>query len=490
MDKIKQPFTLFLIGATGNLSRKKTLKALYELYSKDLLSEKFTLVGNSRKDLTRTQFQEFVKKAVMPKDEKTWKSFAKLIHYVPGDASKKETFEKIKNYHETLEHCGHHLWHISTLPKLYTSVIEGIKSLGLNETSCGWTKIMLEKPFGTDLKSAMKLNKVLTDTFTEEQIYRIDHYLAKETVQNLLVFRFANGIFEHLWSKEHIDHIQITSSEEIGIERRGTFYDTVGEVKDILQNHVLQMLATTLMEEPSSMEADDVREKRQKLLSQLEIMTPTQISKQVAFGQYSKGKVNGNEVNGYHNEHDIPASSQTETAVALKCFVNNERWQGVPIYIRAGKRFAKKYTEISIQFKEPKNKMFEKSSSQETGNILTFRIQPSEGIVIRSKVKTPGIEMKIENVPLQFCYKSEFSTELIDSYEKLIHDAIEGDPTLFARADGVMSSWKFIQPILDYMHTDSFKVDHYKAGTDGPKSFDELIKKDERNWIVPSIEIC
>jgi glucose-6-phosphate 1-dehydrogenase len=489
MEQIEQPLTIFLIGATGDLSKKKILKALYKLYDSDLLPNQFTIVGVARRQMSREEFQEFVKEVVANDDsaetKKEWSGFAERLNYISGDVAEIATFEALQNFHSELMHCGNHLWYVATLPRLYESVVANIKSLGLQTTDCGWTKLLLEKPFGTDLATAQNLNKQLLEVFTEDQVFRIDHFLAKETVQNLLLFRFANGMFEHLWSNQYIDHIQVTSSESIGIAGRETFYDATGALRDVVQNHVLQMIATTLMEEPASLDADQVRQQRMELLSALKLSEDT--NQAVALGQYSAGKVGGKQVNGYTQEDEKLAQSKTETAVAIKCSVDNERWAGVPIYLRAGKRMAADVTEISIVFKEPQNKMIEQS--HQLGNILTFRIQPNEGVIIRAKVKKPGLKLELEEVPLQFCYQDVFQMGLVEAYVKLIYDAVGGDPTFFPRADGIEAAWTFVQPILDLIAAQT-EVATYPAGSWGPASFNDLIAQDGRDWIVPSADFC
>lgn len=491
MRPIQQPLTMFLVGATGDLAKKKILKALFTLHMDGLLPERFLLIGNSRKEFSRSEFQAFVKAAVHPHDEKAWQQFADCLQYVTGDVDQEATFEKIRAFHAQLPACGNHLWYIATLPSLYLQITKNIQAVGLDHVPCGWTKIMMEKPFGTNVDTARQLDKALMSVFTEEEIYRIDHFLAKETVQNLLVFRFANGIFEHLWRKEFIDHIQITVAEDFGVEGREVFYDQTGTVRDVVQNHVLQMMAMILMDEPATLAASDIRQKRQQVLDNLRPITADTLHQHAAFGQYVSGEVDGHSVKGYLEEKNVPAHSQTETAVALRCFVDMPRWQNMPIYIRAGKRMERTVVEISIQFKEPSNKMFkEEGMPQGAGNVLTLRIQPNEGVVVRLKMKKPGIHLELEEVPMQFCYKSEFQMGLVEAYVKLIYDAVQGDPTLFTRSEGIESSWKFVEPLLKHKDSAHFKPDSYKSGSFGPASFDHLIQADGRNWIVPSLDVC
>lgn len=485
MKKIPDPLTIFLIGVTGDLAKKKILKAIYRLFEQQLLSSPFTLVGNARKPMSREQFQDFVKEVVRPDSDSVWEEFKKCLYYVAGDSTESATFDALTTFHEGLvgEHrCGNHMWYIATLPQLYLQIIQNLKSHQLHESRCGWTKVLIEKPFGTDLASAQALNRELTDVFSESQLYRIDHFLGKETVQNLVAFRFANGLFEDLWNRNYIEHIQVTFAETLGVTGREQFYDSTGATRDVVQNHLLQMIAVTLMEEPASLDAEDIRTSRSKLLNQIECMKKDE-GETVLFGRYTDGEARGEIVKGYLQEHGIPAESATETAVALKLAVDNERWKGVPIYVRTGKRLATDVLEISIQFKDPKNKMFSKIKLGPDPNILTFRFQPNEAILLRLFVKKPGHGVDLDMVEMEFNYHNQYQMNLIEAYERLIHDATLSDPSLFPNADSIESSWKIVDEILSFK--DSSKIEEYPAGSWGPKSFEELIEKDGRRWIKP-----
>lgn len=490
MQKIEAPLTIFLIGATGDLAKRRIWKAIFRLAEQNLMPKQCKIIGVARTNFEHDEFLSLIKKVVQPKDSKKWTAFSKTVTYVSGDVSDKSTFDDIAQLHKSFSSCGNHLWYVATLPNLYLSVIRNIKASGLEETSCGWTKLLLEKPFGTDVATSHSLNKELLQVFDEEQIYRIDHFLAKETVQNLLVFRFGNGLFEHLWNKKYVDHIQITSSESLGIEGRGEFFDTTGTVRDIVQNHVLQMLAMTLMEEPQSLEPQHIRQSRMKFFSQLEELSMLNLPSRVLFGQYTAGKVDGETVPGYLEEPKIPSDSRTETAVAGKMFIHSERWSGVPIYFRAGKRLGGTYTEISLKFKEPANQMFTQFESPQIGNVLTLRIQPNEGVILRLNVKKPGLDLNMQEVSMQFCYNTQFQMGLVEAYEKLLYDAVQGDPTLFPQASDIEASWKFVQPILEYLAQPGVKPHPYEAGSWGPASFNELIQEDGRNWIEPQPDVC
>jgi len=481
---IEESLTLFLIGVTGDLSRHKILRALYTLFSEGLLPTHFTLVGNARATYTEAEFHIFIKNCVQPKDETKWQVFCQGVRYVSGDVIDRETFEKLKACHDTLTECGNHLWYIATLPSLYTAIIRNMKVVGFDQSRCGWTKCMLEKPFGTDVATARALDRELLQVFSEEQIYRIDHFLAKEMVQNILIFRFANGLFENLWNRDFIDHIQIHATETLGVEGREIFYDQTGTLRDVVQNHVLHLLATTLMEEPATLEPADIRSKRSQLLASLQPLEAENLEKNVAYGQYQKGLVGEESVLGYADEKRIEPGSTTETAVALKCFVNTPRWAGVPIYIRAGKRLNETVTEISIQFKERPNSMFSAVHLLQNPNIVTLRIGPNEGMEVRLYVKKPGIKLGLQEVPVQFYYKNISQTDLVEAYVKLIYDAVQGDPTLFPDAKGIESCWQFVQPLLDQKSLITTQPDVYPAGSRGPTSFENLIEADGRHWYV------
>lgn len=491
MKKITQPLTVFLIGATGDLAKKKIFKALYQLHVQRALPEQFRIIGNARKDFSRQEFQEFVKSHTLSHAfDPNWDSFEERLHFVSGDVTELKTFEKLKTFHEKIKNCGNHLWYVATLPSLYTPIISNIKAVSLQNANCGWTKFLLEKPFGTDLDSSRKLNEELLQVFSEDQIYRIDHFLAKETVQNLLVFRFGNGIFEHLWNSRFVDHIQVTSSETLGVAGRESFYDGTGVVRDVVQNHVIQMLAMTLMEEPKHFTPEEMRVNRNALLSSLSLMNEKDVASHAAFGQYGAGVVDGKSVLGYREEHEKLKNSNTETAVALRVTSNTDRWRGVPIYIRAGKRLARSVTEISIIFKEPSNTMFFDERIPQKGNVLTLRIQPNEGVILRLHVKEPGLKIQMTEVPMSFCYHTAFAMDLVEAYQKLIFDAVSGDPTLFPQARDINASWKIMEPLLKFINSPEYAPEPYPAGSWGPPSFDQLIQKEGRSWIEPSPNIC
>ena len=490
MKQIEHPLTIFFVGATGDLAKKKILKALYQLFKEKLLPEKFTLIGNARREYSREEFQEFARHVIQPVSPDEWQTFSKHLEYVSGDISQPETFTRLLRFHSDMQSCGNHLWYVATLPTLYLDIIRQLKMTGFHKATCGWTKFLLEKPFGTDLTTSRSLNQELLSIFEEDQIYRIDHFLGKETVQNLLVFRFANGIFEHLWNHNFIDHIQITASEMFGVNGREIFYDNTGTIRDVVENHLFQMMAMTLMEQPDKLDAQSIRDRRREVLANLVPLEKSSLSQHVALGQYEAGNVNGEEVQGYLKENNIPADSRTETAVAIKCLMNSDRWRGVPIYLRAGKRLAQNVTEISIQFKEPKNSMFKGISSGQKPNVLTLRIGPNEGVVVRLHVKKPGLTLELQDVPMQFCYQTEFQMDLVEAYVKLIYDAVQGDASLFPQADEIDAAWLYVQPLLDAVENKQIVPESYVAGSWGPESFAQLLAQDGRTWIEPSVDVC
>ncbi|NCN24029.1 MAG: glucose-6-phosphate dehydrogenase [Candidatus Pacebacteria bacterium CG10_big_fil_rev_8_21_14_0_10_42_12] len=489
MHPISQPLTVFLIGVTGDLSKKKILRAFFELYKKHILDTNFTLIGIARKAFSQEDFREFVRVTLdINENSPDWKTFSQSLFYISGDVSDRQRFKEIKKFHSSRKTCGNHLWYVATLPSLYTEVVKNIRLEKLQDSSCGWTKLLLEKPFGIDLESSRKLNTELLQAFREDQIYRIDHFLAKETVQNLLAFRFANGLFETMWNAKHIDNIQITATETMGIGERAAFYDQTGATRDYFQNHVLQMLATTLMEEPEHLSAEAVRSKRRQLLSNLRI-TEKNGHLQAFFGQYESGTVNDSPVAGYKQETNISGQSVTETAVAIECEVDSERWRGVPIYLRHGKRMRQAVSEITIVFKEPKNQMFSELGGTQPPNVLTLRIQPNEGIIFRFNVKKPGLKLDLQTVPMQFCYNSNQGSGLVEAYEKLLYDAISSDPMFFPEAAGIEESWKFVEPLLQLLKKPTFMPEKYVAGSWGPASFDKLLPKN-KTWIEPNPDLC
>lgn len=470
--------TIYLFGGTGDLSRKKLIPALYYLFTKKLIPA-FRIIAIARQRLTSEEYWQRLTSDSFPTDNSDWNAFLQNVSYIAGDSTADELYQELQEELSATKVQGDRMFYLATLPHLYAPIAKQLRFHHLTENANGWSRLLVEKPFGVDLTTSRTLNSELLAVFPENDIFRIDHFLAKETVQNMLAFRFANGVFENLWNSQYVDHIQITSAEPIGVEGREQFYNDVGVVRDVVQNHVLSLLAIALMEEPASFEPKAIQRERLRLLSQIEVLRDVAISDRVEFGQYRQDT----KTSGLH--------PQVPTAVALRLSVLNMRWNGVPIYIRAGKKLPCRVTELSVVFKEPLNRMFGTNQKGQSPNILTFRIQPNEGIILCVNVKKPGFEYGIERVPMSFCYSSSFTdAQLPEAYSKVIYDAIKGDSTLFLDEQGVDASWAAIQPILEWHAELQKPLPTYLPGTWGPDSFNTLIEKDSRSWIEPDLTVC
>lgn len=478
MSASKKLLTIYLFGGTGDLSRKKLIPALFYLYSKKLLPP-FQVLAIARKKYTRAQYWQLLTERVDPANLAQWQSFLDHIQYVSGDSSTDSLYQQLVSFNQSNTITGDRIFYLATLPHLYATIAHQLHCHRLTTNEHGWSRLLVEKPFGVDLTSSRTLNKELLFAFPEKDIFRIDHFLAKETVQNIVAFRFANGVFEHLWNSDHVDHIQVTSAEPFGVEGRELFYNEVGVVRDVVQNHVLSLLAIALMEEPASFEPKVIQRERLRLLSQIEVLEEDTISKRVMFGQYQSTEL------AEKLQPNVP------TAVAMRLSVVNMRWKGVPIYVRAGKKMPCRVTELSVVFKEPPNHMFGLDAKRQLPNILTFRIQPNEGIILSVNVKKPGFEYNIERVPMSFCYASSFTdAQLPEAYSKVIFDAIKGDTTLFLDEQGVDASWAAVQPLLDWQEGENQRPIKYPMGTWGPAPFDSLLNNDGRHWIIPDLTAC
>lgn len=477
-------FALIIFGITGNLAQTKLIPALYDMAEKDLLPKNMSIVGIARKVMNHQDFIEYFSSALYTQNihhrhkikKEVVSQLAKRLHYIDGHLDNPEFYLRLNNFLNTLtkkgKSCDNRIYYLATYPQLYHHVFENLQKLGMNKQDNGWVRLMIEKPIGNDLKSAQTLNKLLLQYFCEDQIYRLDHYLGKETIQNVLTFRFSNDIFEPLINKDYIDHIQITATEDFGIGNRGGYYDLVGALKDVGQNHQLQMLAFATMDVPEQFTQQSVTKQRFKILKQLKPLPD-----KVVFGQYE----------GYTREKNVNPKSQTDTFYALKTFIDNDRFKNVPIYIRAGKRLNQTVTEISIIFKNPAKRLFKNIQGGDEPNILIYRIAPNEGIVLKIVTKVPGHQTKLESEYMQFCYRVDPHKHLIpDPYERLIIDTIRGDQTFFNSAEEVEAQWSFIDPL-----TQNHRKTHiYKVGSWGPKEADELIESDGRSWLEPSMEFC
>jgi glucose-6-phosphate 1-dehydrogenase len=473
---------LIIFGITGNLVQKYILQALYDMAEKGLLPENLTVVGNARKPKSEVEFQEYLSEVLHadnlhhkhPIDPAVFKNLASKISYIDGNLDDPDFYVRLKEYLVSVSNDQkvNRIFYLATYPELYRHVFENLKSQGLNTQDQGYVRLMIEKPFGHDLKSAQDLNKLLKEYFTEDQIYRMDHYLGKETLQNILTFRFGNGVFEPLMNNQYVDHIQITASEDFGIGKRGGYYDSVGALKDVGQNHQLQMLAFATMDAPAEFANHEVTSERIKILQNL-MADPSS----VVFGQYQD----------YTQEENVDPTSQTETFYALKAEIDTPRWKGVPIYIRAGKKLKQTATEIAVVFKLSTNQLFKDQQAAMEPNVLFFRIQPNEGIVMRILTKKPGHGVELEPTYMQFCYRQDPTFHTFpDPYEKLISDAIRGDQTFFNAGEEAEAQWAFIDPLS----LSKPEVHSYEPGSWGPEAADRLIEKDGRKWLEPSEQFC
>lgn len=494
------PLIFIIFGATGDLTSRKLLPAIFSLYKQQKLSQEMYVVGVGRRDLSQTEFTELMKKAVKQQkrlktdsDESQWNSFAQNITYVKGNFEHTEVYNEVINvlesYDKKLGACVPRFFYLATPPEHYETILSHLKETKLAE-GCGqgtinYTRVLIEKPFGKDLETAQQLDQLLASIFEEKQIYRIDHYLAKETVQNILAFRFANGIFEPTWNHEFIDHVQISVSEEIGVESRGNFYEGIGALRDIVQNHIMQMVSLIGMEQPQSFDAQSVRDERTKVVQAIEPLTEEQLHTYVVRGQYTDGDIDGNNIPGFIHEPGISPNSQTETFVALRLYVNTPRFKNVPFYIRTGKRLQNQIAEISLHYKKPalcNDDVCLFDPEKVLRNVLTIQIAPDEKIALRLMVKKPGFGMNLVPVSMDFSYSNEFEEDIhLDAYEKLLLDTVSGDQMLFARTDEIEASWRVVTPIISsWKGKDSLLL--YQPGSIGPEEATTLIAKDGRKW--------
>lgn len=492
LEKTAPPCAVLIFGATGDLTKRKLVPALYSLAQQRLLPAEFAILGTARQEMSNEEFrarmrealEEFEETAV---DETVWQSFASGLFYVQGEFGEADTYQRLKGSLEKVEQergtGGNRIYYLATAPQFFGTIAKQLGDAGMSKAAEGkWTRIIVEKPFGHDLESARALNAELATVFREEQVYRIDHYLGKETVQNLLVFRFANSIFEPLWNRQYIDHVQITNAEAIGVEGRGAYYEEAGVMRDMIQNHVFQIVALIAMEPPASLGANAVRDEKIKAMQAVRPIPQERVSEFAVRGQYGAGYVLGEEVPGYRQEPGVNPESSTETFAALKLYFDNWRWADVPFYIRSGKRLAKRVTEIAIQFKDVPHRLFTQTDAPLEPNVLVIRIQPNEGITLRFGAKLPGQAMRIRWVNMDFRYGSSFGVEPPEAYERLLLDCMLGDSTLYARRDMTERGWEIVTPMLAAWKQPATDFPNYEAGTWGPQAADELIERDGRRW--------
>lgn len=498
-SRLVEPCTLVIFGATGDLTSRKLVPALYNLLRDGQLPSLFTCVGFARRQKSNDEFRDEMKDAVSkysrtkPLEESLWNHFKDHLFYHMSEFHDDAGYESLKKLLNEFDikfgTKGNRIFYLATQPSFFPLICEKLHKAGLiydekdsqksDQKTNKWSRVVLEKPFGYNLDSAHQLQKELLQYLTEKQIYRIDHYLGKETVQNLLVFRFANSIFESLWNNRYIDHIQITVAEDIGIGTRGKFFEEAGLLRDIVQNHMMQLLSLVAMEPPVSLDADAIRDEKVKVLEAIRPLKETEVVR----GQYGPGMINGEEVVGYRQEKDVNPQSPVETYLALKLHIDNWRWSGVPFYLRSGKRLPKRTTEIAVIFKDPPGVLFQNSNRKNPPNVLVIRIQPDEGSSFKINCKVPGPSNTMQPVKMDFRYGAYFGTTPPEAYERLICDCILGDSTLFAREDEVFHSWKLLTPLLDDWAKNPPKdFPNYAAGSWGPKASDQMIEADGRKW--------
>jgi glucose-6-phosphate 1-dehydrogenase len=492
-QRVPEPCALVIFGASGDLTHRKLMPAIYSLAHEGLLPPYFSVIGVIRRDYTIEQFREEMKQAVIkfcryPLNAAVWDSLVAGITFVKGDINENAVYlqlkEAIQKSAEERGTLGNTLFYLSTAPSLFAPISAKLKENGVL-TLQGWKRVVVEKPFGTDLSTAKKLNQELHAILDEKEIFRIDHYLGKETVQNLLVLRFANGIYEPIWRNQYVDHVQITVAETLGVGSRGPYYEEAGATRDMMQNHMMQLLALVAMEPPNSLSAEQIRDEKVKVLRALRVIPEKHLQDSTVRAQYVKGYLNGELVKGYKEEDKVSQNSGTETFVAVKMYIDSWRWAGVPFYLRHGKRLAKGGTEIAIYFKKAPGILFNAADSEIPidNNALIIRIQPDDGISLRIEAKVPGQAMQLQSIKMDFRFGSEFGGSSPEAYERLLLDAMIGDATLFIRHDEAEQSWIYFDPILDaWKSGDPRYMATYTAGTWGPREADLLMSRDGRHW--------
>lgn len=494
LNRIAGPSSLVIFGVTGDLSRKKLMPAVYDLANRGLLPPGFALVGFARRDWQDQDFGAQVKESVKqyartPWSEEVWEQLATGIRFVSGEFDDDAAFDRLKEVIEKLDKergtNGNHAFYLSIPPKAFAQVCQQLSRSGLASSEPDeFRRVVIEKPFGHDLESSRELNDVVESVFPPESVFRIDHYLGKETVQNILALRFANQMFEPLWNSNHIDHVQITMAEDIGVGGRAGYYDGIGAARDVIQNHLLQLLALTAMEEPVSFDADDLRAEKEKVLSAVRL--PKDLGKHTARGQYAGGWQGGENVLGFLEEDGMNPESISETYAAMRLDINTRRWAGVPFYLRAGKRLGRRVTEIAVVFKRAPQQLFAESQTSALGaNALVIRVQPDEGVTIRFGSKVPGVGMQVRDVTMDFGYGHAFTEASPEAYERLILDVLLGDAPLFPRHKEVELSWMILDPIEKFWEQQPGQPERYRPGTWGPSSADDMLSRDGRAWRIP-----
>ena len=493
LPRIAGPCSMVLFGVTGDLARKKLMPAIYDLANRGLLPPGFSLVGFARRDWADQDFGKMVYESVRersrtPFREEVWRSLAEGIRFVPGsfddDAAFELLAETVRQLDEQRGTGGNHAFYLSVPPSSFATVCEQLERSGLSTpTASSWRRVVIEKPFGHDLKSARELNAIVENVFPADSVFRIDHYLGKETVQNLLALRFANQMFEPVWNANYVDHVQITMAEDIGIGGRAGYYDGIGAARDVIQNHLLQLLALTAMEEPVSFDADAIAAEKTKVLGAVRL--PKDLGKDTVRGQYAAGWQGGEKVVGYLEEDGISPDSTTDTYAAVKLEIDSRRWAGVPFYLRTGKRLGKRVTEIAVVFKKAPHLPFNDTATEELGqNAVVIRVQPDEGVTLRFGAKVPGAQMEVRDVTMDFGYGRAFTESSPEAYERLILDVLLGEPPLFPRHEEVELSWEILDPIERFWAKKG-RPEQYAAGGWGPPGADAMMRRDGREWRLP-----
>jgi len=487
-----EPCVVVIFGATGDLTKRKLMPALCRLLGLGCL-DSVSILGVGRNPMSEEDFQALVRKALDDSDEiehldeQQWHEFSGRLHYMAGELDDGNTYRQISARLDELARDGasrNRLFYLATPPSLFSEIVKSLGESGLNNEDEHWSRIVIEKPFGRDLESATALNAEILQVFKESQVYRIDHYLGKETVQNILVFRFGNSMFEPIWNRNYVDYVEITAAETAGVGSRAGYYEEAGALRDMVANHLLQLLTLTAMEPPVAFDADNVREEKVQVLRSIRRLKPEQVAERTVRAQYGPGEINGEKVKGYKEEEGVKPDSQTETYAAVEFQISNWRWSGVPFYVRTGKSLGRHLTEIAVHLKRTPQALFARTPDDEIDpNVIALRLQPNEGITVTFGAKRPGFEMHTATVHMDFCYSSGFGVESPDAYEMLLLDVMQGDATLFIRSDEVEGQWRLITPIEEAWASDGLpKVTTYEAGSDGPSEADELPRRNGHRW--------
>jgi glucose-6-phosphate 1-dehydrogenase len=487
-----EPCVVVIFGATGDLTKRKLMPALCRLTDQGCL-ESVRILGVGRSAMSDEEFQTLVHEALEDSkkidhlDDETWRKFSKRLHYMSGEIDADTTYHQVGERLEELANEGasrNHLFYLATPPSLFSTIVKHLGDAGLNKEDGHWSRVIIEKPFGRDLESAKALNATVSEVFKESQIYRIDHYLGKDTVQNILVFRFGNSMFEPIWNRNYVDYVEITAAESLGVGSRAGYYEEAGALRDMVANHLLQLLTLTAMEPPVVFDADNVREEKVQVLRSILRLKPEQVAERTVRAQYGPGAIDGEQAKGYKEEEGVASSSVTETYAAVEFNISNWRWSGVPFYVRTGKRLARNLTEIAVHLQRTPQALFARTPTEEIEpNVIVLRIQPNEGITVTLGAKRPGFEMLTNTVHMDFCYQTAFGVESPDAYEMLLLDVMQGDATLFIRSDEAEAQWRLITPIEEAWSNQSVKeLPVYAAGSDGPTDADDLTIGNGHHW--------